>query len=423
MLTLFFQISPPVHPLSPYNPLSKVRMRPLCDNGNYCVVCVLLLCVMMTSIERCCARRRRPPVAYPLFRQKHHHLGHSAVSDFLVSPSIVTEEETLKKTSCLLSDNLVLKDAQECTSYDDDNANTSQDDELRTIGNSILRCIVSSTLETNEHTLIAQDDDRSPAAAKIMNPFGRALINRSAEKAIFAFPRHHIMPGAPTRFHSEQSTRWSVLNTALSLSGGASKEPKKSSSGKKKKKKSKSRSSSPTSSSKQKSKSSSFSKPTKNGSKKQKPIKSKASSHLKTRLKSTNPNYRIQRELKSFIQDPPPGLTVAVGKNMRIWIVTVAGPGIYDGETFRLRVSFPPQYPTVPPSVYFLPPNIPVHEHVYTNGDICLSLLGKDWRPTMTAQSIAVSILSILASAQSKSLPMDNARHAQNKPGEYQKGM
>lgn len=94
---------------------------------------------------------------------------------------------------------------------------------------------------------------------------------------------------------------------------------------------------------------------------------------------------------------------------------------IYEGETFRLRISFPAQYPTVPPSVYFLPPNIPVHEHVYTNGDICLSLLGKDWRPTMTAQSIAVSILSILSSAQSKTLPMDNAMHAQNKPGAYQK--
>ena len=60
------------------------------------------------------------------------------------------------------------------------------------------------------------------------------------------------------------------------------------------------------------------------------------------------------------------------------------------------------------------------HEHVYTNGDICLSLLGKDWRPIMTAQSIAASILSILSSAQSKSIPMDNAKHAQNKPGQYQ---
>jgi ubiquitin-conjugating enzyme E2 W len=139
-------------------------------------------------------------------------------------------------------------------------------------------------------------------------------------------------------------------------------------------------------------------------------------------LKSTSPNYRIQRELKSFLQDPPDNFTVKVGKNIRVWIVKLTGAAntIYDGETFMLRISFPKEYPTVPPSVYFLPPNIPVHEHVYTNGDICLSLLGKGWRPTMTAQSIAISILSILSSAQSKSLPMDNSRHALNKPGEYQ---
>ena len=149
----------------------------------------------------------------------------------------------------------------------------------------------------------------------------------------------------------------------------------------------------------------------------------KAKTHVQTSLKSTSPNYRIQQELKKFLADPPPNLSVTVGKNLRVWIVTMKGAKgtIYEGETFRLRIGFPPQYPTVPPSVYFLPPNIPVHEHVYTNGDICLSLLGKDWRPTMTAQSIAVSILSILSSAQSKSLPMDNAQHAQRKPGQYQK--
>ena len=145
--------------------------------------------------------------------------------------------------------------------------------------------------------------------------------------------------------------------------------------------------------------------------------------HLSSSIKSTNPNYRVQRELKEFIKSPPPNLSVQVGSNMRVWVITMVGADntIYEGEVFKLRVSFPPQYPTVPPSVYFVQGYVPVHEHVYTNGDICLSLLGKDWRPTMTAQSIAVSILSILSSAQSKSLPMDNAHHAGAKPGEYQK--
>ena len=153
-------------------------------------------------------------------------------------------------------------------------------------------------------------------------------------------------------------------------------------------------------------------------SQKKKKVTGAAAVHISKELKSNNPNYRIQRELKEFLQSPPPNLKVNVGKNIRIWIVTMTGAKntIYEGEKYRLRVQFPADYPTSPPSVYFLQPT-PRHEHVYTNGDICLSLLGKDWRPTMTAQSIAVSILSILSGAQRKSLPMDNARNALNKPG------
>lgn len=146
-----------------------------------------------------------------------------------------------------------------------------------------------------------------------------------------------------------------------------------------------------------------------------------AALHLKAKISPTSPNYRIQRELKSFVEEPPEGLRVSVGKNLRVWNVHMKGVGIYKSEKFQLRVKFPSSYPTMPPSVYFLPPYIPTHEHVYTNGDICLSLLGKDWSPTLTAQAVVLSIQSILGSARSKSLPMDNANQAQNKPGAYQK--
>ncbi|KAL7536350.1 hypothetical protein ACHAXR_007101 [Thalassiosira sp. AJA248-18] len=143
---------------------------------------------------------------------------------------------------------------------------------------------------------------------------------------------------------------------------------------------------------------------------------------LSNKMKSSNPNYRIQRELKEFLTSPPPGLTVKIsGKNVRLWVITLTMPPntIYANETYKLRVQFPNDYPTSPPSVYFLNPT-PRHEHVYTNGDICLSLLGKDWRPIMTASSVAQAIMSILCGAQRKSLPMDNARHAGNKPGKKQ---
>jgi ubiquitin-conjugating enzyme E2 W len=64
-------------------------------------------------------------------------------------------------------------------------------------------------------------------------------------------------------------------------------------------------------------------------------------------------------------------------------------------------------YPSKPPSVYFLQPT-PRHEHVYTNGDICLNLLGRDWRPNMSASTLALSILSMLSSAKEKKIPQDN---------------
>ena len=157
---------------------------------------------------------------------------------------------------------------------------------------------------------------------------------------------------------------------------------------------------------------------------KPKPTKPDAASKkfLSNDIKSSNPNYRIQRELKEFLRSPPPGLSVKIsGKNVRLWVITLTMPSntIYAKERYRLRVQFPKDYPTSPPSVYFLAPT-PRHEHVYTNGDICLSLLGKDWRPIMTAQSIAQAIMSILCGAQRKSLPMDNARHAGNQPGKKQ---
>ncbi|CAN0471030.1 unnamed protein product, partial [Ectocarpus sp. 12 AP-2014] len=108
---------------------------------------------------------------------------------------------------------------------------------------------------------------------------------------------------------------------------------------------------------------------------------------------------------------PLPSLRVA--GSSRVWIITISGAEgtIYAGEKFRLRVSFPEEYPTKPPAVYFLQsPPPPKHQHIYTNGDICLSLLSsRDWKPNLTVMSLALSILSMLSSAKEKRLPEDNA--------------
>ena len=145
--------------------------------------------------------------------------------------------------------------------------------------------------------------------------------------------------------------------------------------------------------------------------------------HLKMKYKPGDPSFRIQKELRSFIEKPPLNCKVTIGQNMKVWIITMTGADgtIYAGEKYKLKVTFPKDYPSKPPSVYFLKP-CPKHMHVYSNGDICLSLLGKGWRPQMTVESIAVSILSILSNAKEKKLPPDNAMHSDNLPGQQQEG-
>jgi hypothetical protein len=69
----------------------------------------------------------------------------------------------------------------------------------------------------------------------------------------------------------------------------------------------------------------------------------KMKKHLDTNLKTSNPNYRIQKELKEFIKSPPPNISVQVGTNLRVWIVTLkpAKNSIYEGETFKVRYRIP----------------------------------------------------------------------------------
>lgn len=138
----------------------------------------------------------------------------------------------------------------------------------------------------------------------------------------------------------------------------------------------------------------------------------------------TSAALRIQRELLDFQKNPPPNCAVSVREdNMNVWIVTLTGVNgtLFEGEKFKLRFEFPKEYPSRPPSVYFLKPT-PRHVHVYTNGDICLDLLGKGWKPQATARTLAISILSMLSSAKEKGIPPDNCNHADNAPGKPQVG-
>ncbi|KJP85926.1 hypothetical protein AK88_04458 [Plasmodium fragile] len=144
--------------------------------------------------------------------------------------------------------------------------------------------------------------------------------------------------------------------------------------------------------------------------------------HMRTKYNMGNANYRIQKELHNFLNNPPINCTLDVHpNNIRIWIVKYVGleNSIYANEVYKLKIIFPDDYPLKPPIVYFLQ-KPPKHTHVYSNGDICLSLLGDDYNPSLSISGLVLSIISMLSSAKEKKLPIDNYTHADAKPGSSQ---
>jgi len=118
---------------------------------------------------------------------------------------------------------------------------------------------------------------------------------------------------------------------------------------------------------------------------------------------------RVLRDLRRLKQDPDLGVEIDDAECLTDWIVKMTGaPGtIYEGEIYRLRFRFHLDYPQQPPEVTFMRP-APVHEHIYSDGKICLNILYSDWEPKLDVCAVCLSLRSMLSSAKKKSRPPDN---------------
>ena len=116
------------------------------------------------------------------------------------------------------------------------------------------------------------------------------------------------------------------------------------------------------------------------------------------------------------------------------WSVVIFGPPdtIFESGFFKALLSFPEDYPNSPPKMVFTSKMF--HPNIYPDGRVCISILhppGKDafneqekmeekWRPSLGAEEILLSVISILNDPNCDSpANIDAAVMLRNNPEEY----
>lgn len=127
----------------------------------------------------------------------------------------------------------------------------------------------------------------------------------------------------------------------------------------------------------------------------------------------------LSRQLKSMQNDKSiSGISCGlVDSNVFEWEVMLMiddDTKFYGGGFFRARLTFPPEYPLLPPKMRFETPIF--HPNIYQNGEVCISILhppeedkygyesaAERWSPVQTPETILLSVISMLSSPNDES--------------------
>lgn len=128
---------------------------------------------------------------------------------------------------------------------------------------------------------------------------------------------------------------------------------------------------------------------------------------------SSNSSLLLRRQLLELTKRPVEGFSAGLVDDTNIleWEVIIMGPPdtLYEGGILKTRLSFPTEYPVLPPKMTFITPMW--HPNIYADGTLCISILhepgedqygyedaGERWLPVHTVESILVSVISLLSS-------------------------
>ncbi|KAI3641097.1 hypothetical protein MIR68_000876 [Amoeboaphelidium protococcarum] len=121
----------------------------------------------------------------------------------------------------------------------------------------------------------------------------------------------------------------------------------------------------------------------------------------------------LKKQLRELTKHPIEGFSAGLvdDSNIYEWEIMIIGPTdtLYEGGFFKARLSFPKDYPQMPPKMTFLTKMY--HPNVYEDGGVCISILhapGDDkygyekaeerWLPIHSVESILLSVISMLSS-------------------------